>query len=130
MKKITLSYCIAILFTLFATNLFAQTSMTASGEFSLQGMLTTNTGTPIADGQHSLTVKVYANNSASASYSQTVSITTVNGLFTAMIGANGDGGATLQVMPGTDYKLGISVDGGAELSPKLEVASAINSLTA
>jgi hypothetical protein len=131
MKKLTLFNCLfAVLFTVFSTGIFAQTNTSASGEFSLQGMLTTTTGTPIADGSHSVTVNVYANGSNTASFSQTLNVTTMGGLFTAMIGANGNGGATLHIMPETSYQLGVSVDGSAELAPKLQLGSAINSLTA
>src|SRR5688572_1818793 len=109
---------------------YAQTTTTASGEFSLQGRLTSNTGTPIADGAHSLAVRVYAKGSGSALFTETQTITTSGGLFNAMIGGTGDGGATFNVQANTDYELGISVDGESELSPRIGLGSSINSLTA
>jgi len=129
MKNIIYNF-FAILFFMFAgsATVFAQANTTASGQFSLQGLLTTTTGVPIADGQHSLTVNVYANGSSSASFTQTVNVMTSSGLFTTMIGANGS--SNLMVMPGVSYQLGVSVDGGVELSPKLQLGSSINSLTA
>jgi hypothetical protein len=131
MKKITiLSAFFAVSILLLTNGAFAQSNASASGQFSLQGMLTTNTGTPIADGSHSLTVNVYANGSSSAMFSETDNITTSGGVFTAMIGANGSGGTKLTTMPDVSYQLGISVDGGAELSPKLQLGSSLSSLTA
>src|SRR5258706_11698675 len=134
MKKIITSCCffaVSFILLAFNSNVIAQSgNASASGEFSIQGMLTTTTGTPIADGSHSLTVKVYANGSSSAMFSETQNIMTLGGLFTAMIGANGEGGTKLTVKPEASYQLGISVDGGAELSPKLSLASAVSSLTA
>jgi len=132
MKKITTFFCSIAVFLLFAglnSSSFAQSNnATASGQFSVQGMLTSNTGTPITDGQHSITANVYANGSATPVFTQTQNVTTVNGMFTAMIGSNG--GSNLNVHAGTDYQLGISVDNGTELSPKLSLASSLNSLTA
>jgi hypothetical protein len=112
------------------TSSYAQSSTTASGEFSLQGRLTTNTGTPIADGAHSLIVRVYAEGGGSAVFTETQNITTAGGLFDAMIGGTGDGGSTFTVNANTDYEIGITVDGESELSPRIQLGSAINSLTA
>ncbi|HEY6172074.1 MAG TPA: hypothetical protein VIX80_07445, partial [Candidatus Kapabacteria bacterium] len=112
------------------TSSYAQTTTTASGEFSLQGRLTSTTGTPIADGAHTLVVRVYAEGSSSAVFTETQSITTVGGLFDAMIGGTGDGGVTFNVNANTDYEIGITVDGESELSPRIQLGSSINSLTA
>lgn len=123
----------ALFFTLvclFNSFLYAQTTATASGEFSLQGRLTTNTGTPIADGTHSLVVRVYAKGSSSALFTETQNITTAAGLFDVMIGGTGDGGSTFTVNANTDYEIGITVDGESELSPRIQLGSTINSLTA
>jgi len=130
-KNITMSCLMAALFVLLNTSTFAQSAdATASGEFSLQGMLTTPAGTPIADGQHSITANVYSTANGQVVFTQTANVTTSNGIFSTLIGANGSGGTTLHVQAGTDYQLGISVDGGAELSPKISLASALSALTA
>ncbi len=55
---------------------------------------------------------------------------TVGGFFDAMIGGTGDGGSTFTVNANTDYKIGISVDGELELSPRIQLSSSLNSLTA
>ncbi|MDP4221105.1 MAG: hypothetical protein Q8916_03020 [Bacteroidota bacterium] len=132
-KSITLCCIAAMLFAvLVITNsLFAQSATTtASGSFSLQGMLTGSTGTPISDGTHSLTANVYAAGSGQLVYTETDNITTAGGLFTTMIGGNGSAGSHLIVKADSGYELGVAIDGQAELAPKISLASSINSLTA
>src|SRR5258708_7636886 len=132
MKKTTTLFCFLAAFSLLSisANLsFGQSaSSSANGQFSLQGMLTSTTGTPIADGQHSLTANIYS--SGQVVFTETDNVTTLGGMFPSMIGANGNGSTKLTVMPGADYQLGITVDGGAELAPRIPLASSLSSLTA
>jgi len=111
------------------TSAFAQTTTDASGEFSLQGRLTTSAGTAVADGQHTLTLKVYAQGS-SAVYTETDQVTTVNGIFSTMVGDNGNGGAKLMVDANTNYELGVTVSGEAEMSPRMRIGDALKAVAA
>ena len=132
MKKSTISFVTAVFLTLFlfTNSTFAQSANTsASGQFSLQGMLTTPSGTPIADGAHTIVANVYSTANGSVVYTETATVNTLKGLFSTMIGANGNAGSKLNVKAGTDYQLGIAVDGGTELTPKISLASAISALT-
>ncbi len=112
-----------------STASYSQTG-SASGEFSLQGRLTTNSGTAIADGTHMLTASVYSKASGQVVFTETDNITTTDGIFSVNIGANGNGGSKLNVNATADYELGISVDGQSELSPKITLGSSLRSLTA
>src|SRR3954462_14383069 len=90
------------------TSVFAQTNTDASGEFSLQGRLTTSNGSAVADGQDTLKLKVYAQGSGMV-YTETDQVTTVNGIFSTMVGDNGAGGAKLTDNVNTNYELGVTV---------------------
>ena len=125
-KYILVSLLIIVAFT---TASYSQ-SGSASGEFSLQGRLTSSSGTAIADGAHMLTASVYSKVSGQVVFIETDNITTTDGIFSLNIGANGNGGSKLNVNANTDYELGISVDGQSELSPKIPLGSSLRSLTA
>ncbi|HEY3875761.1 MAG TPA: hypothetical protein VGM92_09810, partial [Candidatus Kapabacteria bacterium] len=121
---------LVLTFSAVSGRVFAQAngSVSSSGSFSLQGLLTNTTGTPIADGSHSIAVNIYAEGSSTPIYTETDATTTVSGLFNVMVGANGTSKLTLS--PGTNYSVGISVDGGAQLQPQLPLGSAPNAITA
>ena len=107
---------------------FAQATSSASGSFSLQGQLTNTSGTAIANGQHSIAVSVYAQGSTTPIYTQASNVTTVDGIFSMMVG---DSGSTmLSLKPNVNYSVGISVDGQAQLQPMLELGSAPSAITA
>lgn len=84
---------------------------------SYQGILTDPAGNFIADGNHTLTLKLYDNiASPTAIYTESQSVPVVKGLFNAIIG-------TVTPLPGSlafdrAYFLGVSVDGGLELAPR------------
>ncbi len=117
-------------FTILSSRVFAQASSTVSstGSFSLQGMLTNTSGTPIADGSHSIMVSVYAQGSSTPIYTETDATTTVGGIFNLMVGANGS--SKLMLSSGTNYTVGISVDSQAQLQPQLQLGSAPSAITA
>ncbi len=129
MKNAT-SCCVAALICLFFFSAgFAQTaSSSVSGEFSLQGRLTTTTGATVADGAHTLVANIYSKATGALAYTETQTITTVDGYFSTMVGSKGTD--SLRVNASTDYELGITIDGQSELAPRLSLAGSLKSLTA
>jgi hypothetical protein len=134
MKKGLGLFSIALLTAVSANGLLAQSNTSASGEFSLQGRLTSMTGGPVADGQHSVTLNIYARGSGSGSgqamYTETDQVTTVNGIFSTMVGDNGNNGSKLMVDGSSDYEIGIAVDNSTELAPRLRIGDAVSAIRA
>jgi hypothetical protein len=89
---------------------------------SYQGLLISPGGIPIADAKHVITINLYdAFNASTAIYTDAESADTKNGLFNIIIGG-------VAPIPGTidfskQYWLGVSVDGGAEMSPRTALTS-------
>lgn len=131
MRAITMMACAAVTASLASVPLAAQTGTTASSEFTLQGKLTTMNGGAVANGSHTLTIKVYARGSGEMIYSEMDNVTTTEGMFSTMIGDNGSGtgGTKLMVEASTQYDIGISVDGQNEMSPRLQIGSAPKAAT-
>ncbi|NCO32580.1 MAG: hypothetical protein AUJ92_18195 [Armatimonadetes bacterium CG2_30_59_28] len=75
---------------------------------SYQGKLTNADGTPVENGKHSVTFKIYANGSDSG-YSQTMDVNTIGGVFSAFLSVG-----ALTFDPTKIYELGIATDGGSE----------------
>ena len=102
-----------------------QTSV--DGQFSLQGRLTTGTtNEAVVDGQHTLTISLYAEGSNTAIATETDVVTTVDGIFTTMVGDN----STLDLDADMNYEIGITVNGGAELSPRIMIGDAPTAIAA
>jgi len=97
------------------------TSTNASGSFTVQGRLTDLNGVAIANGAHTITATVYATGGSTAIYTETDNVTTTDGIFSILLGANGSGKLTLN--SNGSYELGISVDGGTQLTPRIAIAS-------
>lgn len=90
---------------------------------SYQGLLTDGSGNFIADGNHSLTIKLYESASGgTAVYEESQSVAIVKGLFNVMIG----GVTPIPTSLAFDkaYYLGVSVDGGTELVPRSAISAA------
>jgi hypothetical protein len=121
---------VAIVASLLALPLYAQTGTSANGEFTLQGRLTTNGGTAVANGAHTLAINVYDRTTGSLVYSETDNVTTTDGIFTTMVGDNGSGNSKLMVNANTQYDLGVAVDNQTEMSPRLQIGSALRAATA
>jgi len=85
-------------------------------------------GVAVANGAHTITASVYAVGSANAVYTETDNVTTTDGIFSIQLGANGSTKLTLN--SNTNYELGISVDGGAQLAPRIAISSVPSALTA
>ena len=89
---------------------------------SYQGKLTDTLGLPVADTTYSVTFGLYTQpTGGSPFWNETQTVETRSGLFSALLGSVTPVGS----MPdaGAAY-LGMAVDGGAELSPRLRIASA------
>ena len=96
---------------------------------SYQGIANDQTGNPLSDGSHNVTFSIYTTASGgSPVYSETQSVITRNGLFSARIGAS----IPLPTSIGFDrqYWLGIAIDGGAEFAPRTSLTSAPYALNA
>ena len=101
-----------------ATLLSAQVPRT----ISYQGVLTDGGGNPISDGAHSLTVRIYdAPSGGALIHTETQTVVTARGIFSAIIGATAPIPASLAF--DRAYWLGLSVDGGVELAPLTALTS-------
>jgi hypothetical protein len=108
---------------------FAQGNTTnGSGQFSMQGELTNTSGTAIADGLHMLNVNLYPVGSSQAVYTEVDTVTTKSGIFSTMVGANGQ--SSLHINGNTLYQLGLSVDGQSELTPRIPIGQVPQAISA
>ena len=127
MKTRFISIATLFLSVSLATSLgFAQNAVSGSGAFSLQGRLTSTTGSAIADGQHMLKVQLYTKGSGQAMYSEMDTVSTSGGIFSTMVGAN----SSLNLNSRSAYEIGVSVDGQAELLPRIQIGQALQAITA
>jgi hypothetical protein len=127
-KTYNLLIAMVLTFGCFYSNASSQT--TASGEFSIQGRLTSSSGTAVTDGVHVLETKIYSKATGSVVFTQVDNVVTSDGMFSVLIGSNGTSGTTFEADSKTEYEIGISVDGGTELSPRLKLGSVVSALTA
>ncbi len=102
-------------------------------QMNYQGYLEDQSGNPV-DGTHDLTFTLYVYSYAggfpptykwTAVYSETQTVNVSDGLFNVVIGSENpldpeDFGG-LEVLLGGDLELGVQVDGGAELSPRVKL---------
>jgi hypothetical protein len=85
-----------------------------------QGKLTSNDGTPVEDGLYSFTVGIYDSESASdALWTETQDVSVINGIYNLLLGLV----EPLDLDFDTQYWLGMSVDGGEELNPRIPLSS-------
>ena len=111
---------------LLAVPAFAQQT-NVDGAFSLQGRLTTGTGNEaVADAQHTLTINIFEAGTNTSIATETDQVTTVDGIFSTMIGDNSD----IEFDAGMEYEIGVSVNGGAELSPRIMIGDAPSAMVA
>jgi len=92
---------------------------------SYQGVLTDAGGAVVSDGTYSLTFRLYtASSGGTAVWEETQSVQVSKGIFNAILGD-----VNPLLLPfDTTYYLGISVEGGAELVPRVELAATAYSL--
>lgn len=92
---------------------------------SHQGLLNDNTGVPISDGSHDVTVRFYTTDSGGdAIFEETQDVSTTSGLFSILIGLN----QPLELEFDQQYWVGFSVDGGEEMSPRIPLTASPYSL--
>jgi len=95
------------------------------GTISYQGLLTDTSGTVVPDGTYNLTSKIYTvPTGGSALWTETQPATTEKGIFNVILGSVNP----LSLPFDQKYWLGISIDGGAELTPRIELTSSPYSL--
>ncbi len=84
---------------------------------SFQGVLVDAANKPLPDGQHQISIAMYASmNGGTALYSETHSATLKDGLFSVIIGSVTSIPAAIEF--DKQYYLGISVDNGPEMAPR------------
>jgi N-acetylneuraminic acid mutarotase len=125
LKRIFLLSAIVFVLPFSANPSFAQQIISYQG-------LATNNGTPLS-GTHNLALAIYADSTAStAIYTESqFSVPFTNGLFNIQIGTNpanplpifDAGSYNNSPRPAPNYFLGVSIDGGAELTPRSKLAT-------
>ncbi len=100
---------------------FAASSIFAQATFSIQGIIRKSSGAAVEDGKYDLTFKLYpAQNGGTAVHTETQSVGVVGGIYSTELG----GGATpLNAAFDQTYYLGVAVDGGTELIPRVRLTS-------
>jgi len=96
---------------------------------SYQGLLTKTSGVPVDDGNYRLTFRLYNDEiSGAVLWSEThVSVPVTKGIFNVILGSVG---SSLTLPFNEQYWLGIQVEAGNELTPRLKLTSAPYSLNA
>lgn len=90
---------------------------------SFQGLLADGSGALVPNGVHSLRLTLYdAATAGSAVHAETQEVDVVRGVFHAVIGS-ASGGIPNDVTFDRAYFLGVAVDGGAELAPRMPLTS-------
>jgi len=93
---------------------------------SYQGLLTDGSGTAVSDGAYSLSFSIYdVDTGGIALWTEThASVAVVNGIFNVILGSVNP----LNIAFDTQYWLGVQIDGGAELTPRIQLNSSPYSL--
>ena len=110
---------ILLLFLAFQSITFG---LNAQAAISMQGTIRNSSGTAVDDGKYSLTFRIYtAATGGSPVWSETQdNIKVVGGVYSAILGEVNPLNAAFNV----PYYVGLSVDGGQELSPRFRLTSA------
>lgn len=92
-------------------------------QMSYQGLIIDGSGNPISDGNHTLEINLYATPTITTPlHSETFLAVTKAGIFNVILGAATPFPATL--LFDKQYWLGVSVDGGAEMTPRTALTAA------
>jgi len=119
-RSIILSFIFAILLVSFLYSQIPQT-------ISYQGVLTNASGNPVPDGSYNLGFKLYASlTGGTALWSENQSKTITNGVVDVILGSVN----SLNLAFDRTYWLGISINQGAELSPRIQLTASAYSLNA
>lgn len=90
---------------------------------SFQGVLADAAGAPVIDGLHTLRLRIYdAPTGGTELFAETANVNVLKGVFDVMLGA-ASGGLPNTLQFDRQYFLSITVDGGAELSPRTPMSS-------
>ena len=110
-----------ILFLFFAF-LATTLEINAQAAISMQGTIRNSSGAAVSDGNYSLTFKLYSvETGGSPVWSETQdNVKVVGGVYSAVLGSANPLNAAFNV----PYYVGLSVDGGPELSPRFRLTSA------
>jgi hypothetical protein len=92
---------------------------------SYQGVLTDAGGNPVVDGDYNLTFRLYETESGgTAIWTEEQTTSVVNGLFNVILGKS----TSYPIAFDKPYWLGITIDSGTELLPRIELTSSAYSL--
>jgi len=117
MLRIMTAIIVCVAFLLPAT-MFAQ----VPEAMLFQGVLTDTDGEPL-DGEHSMIFTIYGSADGDDTvWTDTMSVTVTSGVFSVMLGG-GDNPLDANVFTGETLWLGVSVDGGAEMSPRSSIGA-------
>ena len=113
MKKISLLFC--ILLVALATQSFAQATL------SIQGVIRNSDGSAVENGNYSIEFRLYNTDSGgSPIWSETQNnVPVTGGIYSALLGESEDLTAAFD----ETYYLGVSIDGGTELTPRARLTS-------
>jgi hypothetical protein len=116
--------CLILFFCLYCCPaLFAQTPRT----IGYQGVLTDGGGAVVTDGNYQLTFRLYdAATGGTASWTESQTAATVKGVFSVLLGS----ATPLRLLFDSPLWLGVSVGAGAELAPRIPLASVAWSIRA
>ncbi len=101
--------------------MFVNTVINAQATLSMQGTIRSSTGSAIADDTYSLTFRLYTTETGgSPVWSETQSsVPVIGGVYSALLGAVNPLNAAFNV----PYYVGVSVNGGSEMTPRLRLTS-------
>ena len=94
---------------------------------SFQGVLTDATGQKVSDNNYNLTFKLYdVDKGGTALWQETQTVPVSEGIFNVILGNN----TSLNLNFDKQYWLGITIDSGSELAPRIKLTSSAYSLNA
>jgi len=113
---------LSIIFSLPCSNSHAQIPQT----MSYQGVLTDANGNPVANGTYNIFFRLYDDDSGNQRWTESQNVEVTDGIFSVILGTI----TPLNLTFDRQYWLGIAIGGGAELSPRIQLASSPYSLNA
>ncbi|MEP7218501.1 MAG: hypothetical protein ABI876_06270, partial [Bacteroidota bacterium] len=121
MQRNKTRYLLVLAGAMIASNALAQVPRT----ISYQGVIADNNGLPIANGNKSITIKIYdAATGGTVIFTESQTVPVIRGLFNLIIGSTTPGGLPAAAAFDKPYWLGLSVDGGPEFPQRTQLTSA------
>jgi hypothetical protein len=94
---------------------------------SYQGVLSDSSGTPVPDGNYEISFKLYdAVSGGAALWTETQTLAVADGIFNAILGS----AIALNQPFDRQYWLGVTINGGSELNPRIQLTASAYSLKA